>query len=116
MKGLGAPSDCTQTLRIVSDQACDFISANGLVSHLAKFTRFFGAFFIVFGLAMVFYGKRILSWIFRALVFLLVWSIVFAGTYNMIPQKSATTTILVVLCVVAIALGSVAAYFLDRFR
>ena len=85
MKGLGAPSDCTQTLRIVSDQACDFISANGLVNHLGKFQRFFGAFFIVFGLAMVFYGKRILSWIFRALVFLLVWSIVFAGTYNMIP-------------------------------
>ena len=65
---------------------------------------------------MVFYGKRILEHIFRAIVFLLGWFIAFIAIYNLLPEKAQNTTALVILCICTAVIGGALAYFLDKFR
>lgn len=53
---------------------------------VATLNNFFGVFCIGFGLAMVFYGKRIIEWVYRLIVFTVFFGLTFGLAYNVMTM------------------------------
>jgi len=77
---------------------------------VATLNNFFGVFCIGFGLAMVFYGKRIIEWVYRLIVFTVFFGLTFGLAYNVMTMTLGVQ--IGVACGCALVAG-VLTYFLD---
>ena len=87
-----------------------------LQKALDAVTPLIGAFLIVFGGLMTFFGARFIFQVFAFLVFLLVTGIFFLTSYNFfLSDKHTTTTVLVIVLVAGMALGGLVSYGTYKF-
>ena len=111
---LGADGTCHQNIDYYGSEACKLytIELKAALDFVAKFA---GVFFIVGGLVLCFYGAKIILYALFAIVFMGVTAVVFGGVYNFILPVTTGIPVLVVVFVVSLILGGVAAYFMKKF-
>lgn len=83
--------------------------------HLGKLLPFVGGFMLLLGLAMCFYGAKLLFQLFGTMIFMFVSAIVFMGIYNFFLPSDSSIYLVIFVAVVAAALGVAAAMFSYKF-
>jgi hypothetical protein len=105
--------DCEIKIDYKSTGAC-YVKYVPLDKYMSKLAPFTGAFLIVFGLIMCFYGSKALPIMIATLVCVMVTGATCMVGFNFLTPEKATMVSLVILLVVGLIIGGLAGYFAFR--